>query len=133
MALDLTKLTKTDAQERPELIIGGDVESVLTECLVDGQVVQMDRQMITYRVPVNSYLDAKGVQHVGILDGVGIVRTKAGKDLSGVAIKLKPVTFDEEITIKNAAGAEQPVEVRLQFEPTWRGLWTSLKVVEEKA
>lgn len=133
MAFDIKKATKTDAQERPELIIAGDIVPVQVEVLHEGQVIRMDRQMLTYQIPINSYVDTKGVQHLGLLDACGIVRTKAGKDLSGVAMKLKPITFDETLTVKNDAGVESETEVRLQFEPTWRGLWTSLKVVQENA
>ena len=131
--IDLKKLTKADGQERPEIVVSGDIMPVTVDTLVDGQVVRMDRQMLCYQIPVNSYIDAKGMLQVGVLDGAGVVTTKAGKDLSGVALRLKAITFDEAIIVKDAAGIEHAQEVRLLFEPTWRGLWSSLKVVEEKA
>lgn len=131
--IDLKKLTKADGQERPEIVVNGEILPVAIDCLVDGKVIRMDRQMLTYQIPVNSYIDSKGVLQVGVLDGAGVVHTKAGKDLSGVALRLKAITFDEAITVKDAAGVEHEQEVRLMFEPTWRGLWSSLKVVEEKA
>jgi hypothetical protein len=131
--IDLKKLTKADGQERPEIVVNGEILPVTVDALIDGQVVRQDRQMLCYQIPVDSYIDSKGVLQVGVLDGAGVVRTKAGKDLSGVALRLKAITFDSAITVADAAGKEHEQEVRLMFEPTWRGLWSSLKVVEEKA
>lgn len=131
--IDLKKLTKADGQERPEIVVSGEILPVTVDVLDNGQVVRMDRQMLCYQIPVNSYIDSKGVLQVGVLDGAGVVTTKAGKDISGVALRLKAITFDESITVKDVAGNEHQQEVRLMFEPTWRGLWSSLKVVEEKA
>jgi hypothetical protein len=86
---------------------------------VEGLVIADDngRTVLRYDIPVTEYL-------ANVTD----IKTKAGGETSGCGIILGGVDFDFNIDAMDEKGNPVEHEARLRFEPTWRGMWSGLKL-----